>query len=86
MQCISRTSGCNAYGLRPGSTGVSLRAKISASNQETMLFSIGLLPALLALTDDDSIWFGVRKFKPIIQRGGVPKVEGRSGIRPLEGK
>ena len=56
------------------------------SNQETMLFSIGLLLALLALTDDDSIWFGVRKFKPIIQRGGVPKVEGRSGIRPLEGK
>ena len=51
-----------------------------------MLFSIGLLLALLALTDDDSIWFGVRKFKPIIQRGGVPKVEGRSGIRPLEGK
>ena len=36
-----------------------------------MLFSIGLLLALLALAGDDSIWLDVRKFKPIIQRGEV---------------
>ena len=33
-------------------------------------------PNFRPLAGDDSIWLGVRKFKPIIQRGEVLKVQG----------